>query len=364
MVDLTSKIIPRDNPDQPPGFRSALIVLAAALCVLGLWTAFEYAFWSMAVLPNKAPDLVFYAFGRSAVTALISFAVLNAFAGGRKAPTGTPLAVGQMAAVALSLVLLVVFLAIFLLSPAAFSRMSLEDGFVEWASALLPIAASFLLIWCWGRIVTRGGKAISWIGVALLFSAALLFALGMEEISWMQRIFGFHTPEALSGNIQHELNLHNLATNQIGTLHKLVGFVFLIFLPFVQATMPQAVRIAGLDPLIPSRCVALVAAPLAALNYNGWDLLAMQMTTYLTIGIVVYFARRAWRDNRSAEAILCLGLVIAIIVAQSLFIAFGDRFERIWDITEYKELFIACGLFVWAVELFTCRKMENSKEPY
>jgi len=334
-------------------------VLAAAVCVLGLWAAFEYILWSMPVLPNKVPDLDFYAFGRSVFTALLSFAVLAAFAGRMRAPTGRPLTIGQMAAVVLSLALLGGFLAAFLLAPATFSRMSLEDGFVEWASALLPIVASLLLFWCWARTVTRGGKAISWIGAALLLSAALLFALGMEEISWMQRIFGFPTPEALSGNIQHELNLHNLATNQVGTLHKLAGFAFLILLPFINATVPQAARIGGLAPLIPSRCVALVAAPLAALNYNGWDLPAMQMTTYLTVGIVLYFAWRARRDKRSAETLLCAGLAIAIIAAQVLFIALGDRFERIWDVTEYKELFIALGLFVWAVEVFMLLKVKK-----
>ncbi len=334
-------------------------MLAATVCVLGLWAALEYILWSVPVLPNKAPDLDLYAFGRSVFTALLSLVVLAAFVGWTRAPRGRPLTIGQTAAVALSLALLSVFLAVFLLTPTTFSRMSREDGFVEWASALLPIAASFLLLRCWARTVMRGGKAISWIGTALLLSAGLLFALGMEEISWMQRIFGFPTPEALSGNIQHELNLHNLATNQVGTLHKLVGFAFLVLLPFIHATLPQAMRIGDLTPLIPSRCVALVAAPLAALNYNGWDLLAMQMTTYLTVGIVLYFAWRAWRDKYPAEAILCAGLGIAIIVAQILFIAFGDSFERIWDITEYKELFIALGLFVWAVEVFMLRKVEK-----
>ena len=93
----------------------------------------------MPVLPNKAPDLDLYAFGRSVLTAVLSFAVLAAFAGRTRAPTGRPLTIGQTAAVALSLALLGVFLALFLLAPATFSRMSLEDGFVEWASAILPI---------------------------------------------------------------------------------------------------------------------------------------------------------------------------------------------------------------------------------
>ena len=40
-------------------------------------------------------------------------------------------------------------------------------------------------------------------------------------------------------------------------------------------------------------------------------------------------------------------MAAAIIGAQAAFLVHGDRFARIWEITEYKELFIALGLFVW-----------------
>jgi hypothetical protein len=301
------------------------------------------------VLPNKAPDLDLYAYARSALTALVSLAVLIAVTNRASSPTENTMSLRQTLAVVLSLVLLGVILAVFLVSPKTFSTMGLEDGPIEWASALLPIAGSMLLLRGW--FMSAPGRArLSPAGLVLAFSAVLLFVLGMEEISWMQRIFALRTPEMLSGNIQDELNLHNLATNQIGTLHKLAGFAFLIFLPFMAGTAPVAMIGPSLSALVPSRCVALVAAPMAALNYNGWDFLPMQMATFLTVGIVLYFALQAWRQGRLAESILCVGMAAAIVVAQFLFIAFGDQFARIWDITEYKELFIALGLFAWTVE--------------
>ena len=308
----------------------------------------------MPVLPNAAPALAPYGFARSLLATLLSMAVLAAFAARTPASRGPALSLRQKVIVILSLALLGLFVAIFLWSPASFYETSLEDGPVEWMSAILPIAASFLLVVRGASVLARARDfgEMSWPGVALVLSAAVLFALGMEEMSWMQRIFGFDTPQALSGNIQNELNLHNLATNQVGTLHKLVGFAFLVLLPFINATTPLTAAAPGLSPLIPSRCAALVAAPLASLNYNGWDFLPMQITTYMTAGIVVFFAWRAWRGSRPSETLLCAAMVLAIVAAQIVFITLGDRFVRIWDVTEYKELFIALGLFVWAVEAF------------
>lgn len=59
-------------------------------------------------------------------------------------------------------------------------------GYMRLPDRLLPIAAIFLLC-------------------AL---AALL--IGLEEISYGQRIFGWATPAAFAGNLQHESNVHNL----------------------------------------------------------------------------------------------------------------------------------------------------------
>lgn len=331
--------------------RTIVVSGGAMLAVVAL-NGFEFLMWSMPVLPNQAPGADLYSYGRSGLVALLSLAIVAIAAAPHAASTPRPaLSVRQSLIATVSLLLLLAFLAVFLVSPQTFSAMSLEDGMVEWTSALLPIGGSILLFWCGLNLLVEawGKKDISWAGAAIILCAGLLFSLGMEEISWMQRIFGFSTPEGMRGNIQGEFNLHNLATNQIGVLHKFFGFGFLIFLPFIYEFMPRA---QFLTALVPSRCVALVSAPLAALNYNGWDFLPMQMTTYLTIGILLHFALRAWREQQFAEMMIAAAMAVAIIGAQAAFLAHGDRFVRIWEITEYKELYIALGLFVWAAETF------------
>lgn len=326
-----------------------------AVLAVAVWIMCECLVWAMPVLPNKVPDHGPYAFARSALMALIGFAFVIGVTARTESPkAGNTLSARQWCAVLISFLMLAIFVAIFLQSPSAFNALSLEDGSVEWASALLPIAASLLLAWRGAALFMERhgeGKGVP-IGVVLLLSAAVLFVLGMEEISWLQRVLGIATPEALKSNVQGEINFHNFATNQIGAAHKIIGFVVLILLPFLYIVLQERGALAGFADLMPSRAVALVSAPLAAFNYNGWDSLLFQATTYLTLGIVIYLSLLARREGRRAEAIFGLLLAAAIAGAQGLFLALGERFVRIWDVTEYKELFIALGLFVWAVETF------------
>jgi hypothetical protein len=355
LVDFTHKIVAAaELNEHRRWFATAASMLTAIGFILVALTGFEAVRWGIPVLPNDQPRLDVYGYGRSALTASLSFILLLILVRQASVHRMRAMSIGEHVIAVLALALLLALLALFLISPQAFSAMSLEDRPIEWASALLPIAASLLLLWRGASLLrtAQGQRTVLWAGSALILSAGVLFVLGMEEISWMQRVFGWATPESLSGNIQGELNLHNLATNQIGTLHKIGGFAFLIFLPFLQATAPQGVVTPRVAQFMPSRCAALVSAPLAAFNYNGWDFLPMQMTTYLTVGIVVFFAWQASREGRSSEMVLCAAMAIAIAAAQILFICLGDRFTRIWDVTEYKELFIAFGLFVWATEVF------------
>jgi hypothetical protein len=307
----------------------------------------------MPVLPNHIPGEGVYFAVRSGLVALLSLAIALAVAQGRT-DGRRELSIGQCQTASVALAALIVFVMAFLISPSAFTQMSLEDRPVEWTSALLPLIGSALLLWCgvMACLDVVGRKAVPWLGLVLLFCAVVLFVLGMEEISWMQRVFGYATPKSFDTNIQHEFNFHNFATNQIGILHKIVGFGVLIYLPFIFERAPRRIRALPLAVLVPGRGVALASAPLAALNYNGWDFLPLQMTTYLTVAILAVFALSAWRARELGETVLALAMTAVIIAAQFLFLVQGDRFIRIWDITEYKELYIAAGLFLWAIEVF------------
>jgi len=101
------------------------------------------------------------------------------------------------------------------LDPAAeqffFRLLYREYGVLENATLVGLIASAFLMLRVARRIHAEGmtfwGLRLNW---WFLLLAGGLFVLGMEEISWGQRIFGWETPEDLfENNVQNETNLHN-----------------------------------------------------------------------------------------------------------------------------------------------------------
>lgn len=84
-----------------------------------------------------------------------------------------------------------------------------EDHAVEWLTFILLVAASAVSFR--NAIALRRSDAPS---AAVAFHAVFavgLLVIGMEEIAWGQRWFGFETPEALREiNLQREVTLHNI----------------------------------------------------------------------------------------------------------------------------------------------------------
>lgn len=96
---------------------------------------------------------------------------------------------------------------VFVADPVRFVRMVAEDHFGEYFTAVGFVIAGVLTL---GSGFAGRGWVYRLISVVM---GLVMVAVGMEEISWGQRIFGFHTPEALSQmNVQSELTLHNVLT--------------------------------------------------------------------------------------------------------------------------------------------------------
>ena len=231
---------------------------------------------------------------------------------------------------------------LFLADPAAFHMGAREDQPLEWASALLLFVGSGLLL-----VRAVQGRRDRLVLLAALGLAALLFLVGMEEISWGQRLFGFATPEELAEvNWQGEFNLHNVQTDLSETLYYVGAAFFLVLLPLLRDLMPAPVRALGLYRLLPRREVALVSAPLLWLNEGHWDLYAVQFATWVGIGALLIWGWVAGRRGDRSEAVLFTGAALLVVVGQALFLRYGPTLVDLPDPTEYKELFIALG-FAW-----------------
>lgn len=101
-----------------------------------------------------------------------------------------------------------------------------EDGFLETGTAVCFIVAGGLMAVAARR--SRKTLQLRPMGVAAFAIAAIFLVIGMEEISWGQRIAGWDTPGVwCSGNAQDETNLHNFFNNWFSIVYPVTGVVLL-----------------------------------------------------------------------------------------------------------------------------------------
>lgn len=230
-------------------------------------------------------------------------------------------------------------------SPPAFGALAREDSGLEWVSALLLLGASALFAFRFARGLARrqGASALALAGLL----AVIFFVLGMEEISWMQRILGFGTPERLAElNWQGEFNLHNVQTDLTELVYYAGAGLFLGLLPLLRDALSPALAGHPLAAFVPGRGVAAVSAPGAIFTFGQWNLLPVQIAGLLALLALLAFARAARRRGDGGECILFLSLAAAVAAGQALVLAYGPAMTDLPDASEYKELFIALG-FAW-----------------
>ena len=230
----------------------------------------------------------------------------------------------------------------FLAHPAGFHAFAQEDRPLEWASALLLLGAGGCLA---VEALRRRREPV--IAAAAVVLALALVVVGMEEISWGQRLFGFATPERLAKlNWQAEFNLHNVQTDLSETVYYGGAGLFLILLPLLRDLLPAAVASHPWLAMAPRRGVALASAPIAIFNYGHWNLLSIQLTVMLAFFALLAWWRAAMSRGDAREGRVFLAAAIAVLVGQVLFLAYGPAMLDLPDATEYKEFFIALG-FAW-----------------
>ncbi len=89
--------------------------------------------------------------------------------------------------------------------PVRYAMWLNEDGLAEYGTAVSFLIAAAATAW----MALRGrGRTLR---IVSAVCALGLFGLGMEEVSWGQRLLGLETPEALRQvNLQQEITLHNV----------------------------------------------------------------------------------------------------------------------------------------------------------
>ena len=248
--------------------------------------------------------------------------------------TGDPTTGSTDVPVTAALLLPSAFLLLAAITPHYFDSIAREDGVVEWVGAVATACACLWLVMA-SRRVDRGLAGL------LLVAASVLFVLTGEELSWLQRIGQFGTPDVLASNQQGEANLHNLATDRIQALYYLATSAALVVVPYLArwtGWVPSRFHL-----LVPGPSVVVLAATSTAFSYGRTGNVVHHLTLWTATGVLLWWSRQArpvW-----------LACVLLVVFGQALLWAVGPDLLRPWAPDEYREMLLGVALAVWAWEV-------------
>ncbi len=107
-----------------------------------------------------------------------------------------------------------------------------EDGFFESLTAISFISSSIFLAYMifWRKIQLSSFREDMLKRKVQLFSMVFFLGIGLEEISWGQRIFSWRTPPVMSAiNIQNETNIHNFFNAYFVQIYQFIT-IYLLFI--------------------------------------------------------------------------------------------------------------------------------------
>jgi hypothetical protein len=244
---------------------------------------------------------------------------------------------------------------LFLVSPAWFTALAREDRAVEMLSAAILLANAALFAWQFAAMRRYAGPNRGLMRAVMVGFSGVFFVIGMEEVSWMQRVLDVQTPDLFAGNAKNEMNLHNFDTNRVENAYYFGSFAALVVLPYLHAGLKEVWSGARnswrgwpiLEFFTPGRSSLLAASIFVPFNYDMWNAIPTQMAFFFTVAILLFVAR-ASVGHECRTAWVALTTIISI---QILFLSLGKRFDRIYDVTEYKELFIPLAFAVYGLEI-------------
>ena len=228
----------------------------------------------------------------------------------------------------IQLIIVLTMVAVCIASPARFDSLTQEDCLIEWLTALLFIGGGVAAFFSARKAKQRHAPWTTIGGLALLGLALLV--VGMEEISWGQRVFDLKTPERLRAiNMQEEVNLHNVSTGLSQQIAILGSFLFGICLP------AACLLSGGVRRLYEARTHLRAPTPLIAiaclLGYvlcnPEWLLPTLAVgLTYATCGALTATRALSKNDDRACGDTL----ILVVGMAGSLMVQAGTDLAGPW----------------------------------
>lgn len=259
------------------------------------------------------------------------------------------------------------------IDPLIADNLALEDGFVEWLSAIFLFIGSAFMLFFTGVLIFKKQSPLTICAAFLL--AFVFFIIGMEEVSWMQRIFDIKTPEYLQEvNRQKEFNFHNIVTMQMELAYYSGGFLLLVLLPYARDSLQSF-----LNKIKPTRSLHLLLpaswllVPFSVISFfvipyvdTGEPSLLnpLYMAIYVFTLFILFAATQRKDISVYPAATVSIALALIAAVAAVLIFAFTNysSVQRYWLAFEYRECFIALGIVVYAMERVSSFFAENKKQ--
>ena len=247
----------------------------------------------------------------------------------------------------------IIFLTIFLTNTGLYLKLGDEDGLVETLSAAIYFLNCFIFIYIILILnLQRPRPGYLFFVISFVF-VAIFFVVGMEEVSWFQRILSLETPVLFGDNQQREMNLHNFRTDEIQIISILFLFTLLILIPFIRDMKILAIKNSALRFFVPSQYIIFTSAIAISYNYERWNLLLVQLSFFITLFILIFYALLYRRLERNILTILAIIFIFGL--TQFVLIAFGDNVFQLvlmdMDIEEYKEFFFPLAYLIYSIEI-------------
>ena len=263
--------------------------------------------------------------------------------GGKRTPDSDVLWL-SFAAIA-GIVLSLIFAGMVSIAPTTLAAFAEEDYIVEWASALFAFIAGLLVLIAAVRQYKAASDNQNRVATIILLGlSGLLILLGLEEVSWFQRVFDLPTPSLFDSNRQKEINLHNFATVATANAYFVGACLFCIVLPYLFAGRELPSRFALFAKMIPTRAVLYGSVYACAITYKMWNVIPIQMTFWL--GLVAIWTDQLTVDLKYLRWVTTAVMIVTLIA----FHVFGHNMGRSLD-AEVREMIIPFGLLLYAMGL-------------
>lgn len=208
--------------------------------------------------------------------------------------------------------LIVVTKLLFGVENEIYQQITIEDGPIEY-----PAAIAYFISFIFSVLICRYFKQRKKLFILFLILGAGFLIVGLEEISWGQRIFNFPTPDWFPPNIQHETTLHNL-TSLIQYRH--ASFMVASFIgSFTWFILPkiynQFFKIPGknykefLRYAVPSKYLMSYFFPIF-LFWLIWDLSPRLSKEGGNVLVWNFFV---WYDSEPLELLLSIGILLFVL---------------------------------------------------